>query len=87
MLHRLQKFLRTRGVPASLQLAALCLLTCLVLLGGMWGCSYVGMPGLARIFNVLLLFALFVSVFFLTVAGIVLLIGLSKILLDFYASR
>ena len=87
MVPRLQRFMHSHGVPSTLQLAALCLLPCLVLFGGMWGCTYIGIPTLAKTFNVLLLLAVFVNMIFLIVTLIVILIELIRKLLNLHASR
>jgi hypothetical protein len=87
MLRSLRKAMNARGAPPVLQLAVLLSLLCLVLFSGMWGASRIGIPGVPKVFNVLLLLVVFICLFFLVATAIVLLAQLGKKLLDLYVSR
>ncbi len=79
--------MNTRRMPVPLQFAVLLALLCLALLAGMWGASQLALPLVARIFNVLFLIAVFVGLFFLVTTAIVMLVQLTRKLLDLYTSR
>ena len=75
------------GLPAPLQMAVLLALLCMLLLIAMWGASQLGFPGIAQVFNLLLLLAVFIVLFFVVTIVIVMLAQLARKLLDLYVSR
>ena len=71
----------------TLQFAVLLALLCMLLFIGMWGASQLRFPAIAQVFNVVLLLAVFVTLFFVVTTVIVMLAQLTRKLLELYVSR